>query len=260
MATSLHVWGPLSIQAYGAMIFLGVVTFLYFLHKDPKVKPIMTTTTLFDIVTVGIITGVIGGRILYVLEYWQTLPSLLAIFFIWDGGFSILGTLIALLIVIPRYLKKRGIPVYPFLDRVGVYAPLTQAIARLGCFIAGCCYGITTNSCLAVTYTSPASLAPLHVPLHPTQLYSSFLLFSIFLFLYYVGQKKFTKPGQLFSCYLLLVSLQRFLVDMLRADRTLIQNVMSLSQVCALGLFVIGLILFIRRTYYPLRSGLTNKK
>lgn len=251
MATSLHIWGPLSIQAYGAMIFLGVVTFLYFLHKDPKVKPLMSTNTLFDIVTVGIITGIIGGRILYILEYWQQFSSLGQIFAVWDGGFSILGTLIALLIVIPRYLKKRGIPVYPFLDRVGVYAPLTQAIARLGCFIAGCCYGIATTSCLAVTYTSPASLAPLNTPIHPTQLYSSVLLFSIFLFLYYVGQKKFRQPGQLFACYLMLVSLQRFFVDSLRADRTLIQNILSLSQVCALALFMIGLVLLVRRTYYP---------
>lgn len=258
MATSFHVWGPLSIQAYGAMIFLGVVTFLYFLHKDPKVKPLVSTTTLFDIVTVGIVAGVIGGRLLFILEYWQDLSSFADIFFLWDGGFSILGTLIALLIVIPRYLKRRGIPVYPFIDRVGVYAPLAQAIARLGCFLAGCCYGITTNSCLAVTYTSPSSLAPLNIPLHPTQLYSSFLLFNIFLFLYYIGQKQFRKPGQLFCCYLMLVSLQRFLIDALRADRTLIQNVMSLSQVCALGLFMIGLVVFIRRTYYPLKTGHSN--
>ena len=259
MTTLLHIWGPLSIQAYGSMIFLGIVVFLYFLHKDPVIKPIISTTTLFDIVALGIVTGIIGGRILYILEYWNTFTSFGQIFAIWDGGFSILGTLIALLIVIPRYLKKRGIPMYPFLDRVGVYAPLTQAISRLGCFIAGCCYGIATTSCLAVTYTDPTSLAPLNAPLHPTQLYSALLLFFIFLLLYYIGQKKLKKPGQLFSAYLMLVSSQRFFVDSLRADRSLIQNILSLSQVCALAIFLVGLVLFLRRMYYPKPGHLTKR-
>lgn len=255
MATSLHIWGPLSIQAYGAMIFLGITIFLYLLHKDPKVKPLMSSATIFDIVAVGIVTGIIGGRVLYILEYWKEFHSLGELFFIWDGGFSILGTLIALLIIIPRYLKKRGIPVYPFLDRVAVYAPLTQAISRLGCFIAGCCYGVMTNSCLAVTYSDPSSLAPLNMPLHPTQIYSAFLLSIIFIFLYFFAQKKFQQQGQLFGLYLILVSSQRFFVDSLRADRTVIQNILSVSQVCALGIFLIGLIIFIRKTYYPPKAG-----
>ncbi len=89
------------------------------------------------------------------------------------------------------------------LDIVAIYAPLLQSIARIGCLFAGCCHGIATTVPWAISYNDPTSFAPLGIPLHPTQIYSSLLLFGIFLILRFVA----TKPqpaGKILTLYLYL--------------------------------------------------------
>ena len=83
------------------------------------------------------------------------------------------------------------------------------------------------------------SLAPLFVSLHPTQLYSSLLLFLIFLFLYYQKTVLEKSPGSSLSLYLLLISSERFIVDFWRGDRAIVLlDVISVYQCVAGALFV----------------------
>jgi phosphatidylglycerol:prolipoprotein diacylglycerol transferase len=105
--------------------------------------------------------AIIGGRICIFSED-ETITSLLDVFIFWQGGLSILGGIIGILVVVPFYLAYKQIPIIPFFDLVAVYAGLLQAVARIGCFFAGCCYGIATHSILAITYTDLHSAAPLY--------------------------------------------------------------------------------------------------
>ena len=159
-------------------------------------------------------------------------------FALWQGGFSVLGSIIGIIMTLPFYLKKIHVPIIPLFDLVAIYAPLCQSIARLGCFTAGCCYGVTTHGICTVVYTNPNTLAAYNIPIHPTQLYSSALLFGIFLFMYFIAQKICTKKGQLFTTYLTLAALERFVVDFWRADRIMIGNILSFHQVVALYIIV----------------------
>ena len=88
------------------------------------------------------------------------------------------------------------------------------------------------------------SVAPLDIPVHPTQLYSSFALFFIFIFLNLILQKRLKKSGLIFASYLMLESSERFLVDFLRADREMITAHLSLHQFVALFLFIASFYLF----------------
>ena len=105
-------------------------------------------------------------------------------------------------------------------------------------FTAGCCYGMPTHSVLSIMYTNPTSLAPYGIAIHPTQLYSSAILFMTFLFMYFIGQHIFKKTGQLFAAYLILASVERFVTDFWRAERVMITNSLSFHQLVAIAIAI----------------------
>ncbi|OGB83757.1 hypothetical protein A3F66_04735 [candidate division TM6 bacterium RIFCSPHIGHO2_12_FULL_32_22] len=256
-----QIYGPLYANCYGLAILLGIIVLILLSSRDKKLKKLVTHDQLINIIIIGTIVGIIGGMILWGIVNYHTLENWTELFEFWNGGLSILGVIIAISIFIPIYLKYKKIPVIKFLDRITVYTALTQSIARIGCFCAGCCYGIKTNTIFGVTYTHPDSGAPLYLKIHPAQLYSSILLLLIFLLIYFVLQKYFKKPGQIFTSYLFLISLERFITDFIRADRefsTLKEiNFLSINQWIALIIILISTLLFIH--YSRKKSGQTHE-
>lgn len=206
----IHLHGPLGIHSYGLFIALGITIGITASRYNKRFKQLHLENVYLDIIMVSIIAGVVGGRVLAVISEPFLYPHWYDWFAFWQGGYSILGTIIGVVAIVPLYLKKLNIPIIPFFDLAAIYAPLCQSIARLGCFTAGCCYGITTESGCAVIYTNPYSLAPHNIAIHPTQLYSSALLLCIFLIMYFIGQRICKNNGDLFVLYLTLASLERF--------------------------------------------------
>lgn len=220
----LHLYGPFSINSFGLMIVIGLCIFSYLLLKDKKRPSIISTEHYFSLISPAIIAAIIGGRLLFVFTHWATFDHWIDIFAIWQGGFSLLGGIIALMMVMPFYFKKYNIPLLPFLDLISIYAPLLQSISRIGCYLAGCCYGCPT------TFFSGY---------HPTQIYSAISLLGIFLFQYYVARTWKLKPGQLFCIYLMLMSIERFGNDLLRADREMSSIAhLSITQLICAAIFV----------------------
>lgn len=244
----LHLYGPFGIQVYGLTIAIGVAFFTWLCLQHPLRKRFVTIDQFLNLLFVGVICGIIGGRLLFVVYNWSSFTSIAQMFYVWQGGLSVLGAILSLLVVIPLYLHKNKVPILPILDLVGLHTPLAHCIARIGCFFAGCCYGAPTNLFWGITYTDPESYAPLCIALHPTQLYSSFILLALFISLY-IAQKWIKKTGQLFACYLMGIGFERFVVDFLRADRefitTAIGTQFSVHQLISAGLFVFGLALFL---------------
>ncbi len=240
----LHLYGPIWINSYGIMIAIGFLLFAFFTYRHPLRKKIIETNDFFDVLFIGLLSGILGGRLLFVIENFDAFESnFLEIFYPWIGGFSLLGTIISILIIVPIYLKWRKVNILPFLDLISIYAPLLQAISRIGCFLAGCCYGKIVSNYLpwSVIYTNPESLAPLNVPLHPTQLYSTLASFSIFLILRFGITKKVKRVGQITFSYLILESSSRFVVDFWRGDRELMFGIFSFSQFLASILLLISI-------------------
>lgn len=268
----IHICGPFSIYSYGVAIAFGVLIFAWLMQRDPRYKKLNINNKLIDILIGGIITGVFGGRLLYVLTEPEADKSLMSFLSFWEGGFSVLGAILGILAVMPWFLKKIRVPIIPFLDVVAIYAPLLQSISRVGCFFAGCCYGAITNLPWAMTYTDPNTAAPMHIPLHPTQLYSAIILGFIFLVMYLFLQKIIRRPGQLLMAYLMLSSAERFFVDFWRADRVFIEpensfltiftsilpiDQLSVNQLIALAIIVTsGIIYLLISALVPKQSRL----
>jgi len=175
-------------------------------------------------------------------------------FFSWatlQAGGVFYGGLIAALLVGWWYIRRTKLPWFRTAD---VFAPaiaLGHAIGRLGCFSAGCCWGIECTRPWAVTFTNPVANdlvgVPLNKPLHPTQLYESFAEFLIFGILYWRFQRPHT-TGTIISLYLLLYSTARFIVEFFRYHEqgNLWGTPLDTSQWISIGLFILGASYFVR--------------
>jgi len=104
-----------------------------------------------------------------------------------------------------------------FLNPVVPALPLAHAFGRIGCFCAGCCYGVPTSSCLGVVYVHPVGGAPTGVSLLPVQLFESGLNLLIFLLLIVFTRKTKSKTLAL-PVYILCYGCVRFFLEYCRYD------------------------------------------
>lgn len=234
-----HIYGPLSIQGYGLAIVIGIIVVSWFFLTDKRREHLLSYDNYTQLLFGSIISATIGGRLLAVLTDEE--PFSLYQLFV-DGGLSVLGSLIALLIFIPLALRRMNVAIKPTLDLIAVYAPLLQAIARIGCFAAGCCYGNPTSVPWAISYSDPHSMAPLHCLLHPTQLYSSLLLTFLFVALYINKERLLSKKIAL-EWYLIGMGTERFVVDFFRADQQWINSVSGISSISTYQLISLAIII-----------------
>jgi phosphatidylglycerol:prolipoprotein diacylglycerol transferase len=185
-----------------------------------------------------------------ITEYRHYLANPLDFFKVWEGGLVFYGGLLLAVPVSIYYIRKQGVSVLKVADVFAPYIALGHGIGRLGCFSAGCCFGNPTNLPCAVTFTDPNTLAPVGIPLHPTQLYEAFGNFCIFLILISV-RKKQSYSGQIFFLYGVLYSFLRFVNEMFRGRDTknLVFNSLSASQLISILLFIfsISMLFYLRK-------------
>ncbi len=168
------------------------------------------------------LAAIAGAKVMMILvdlPYYVEHPGEIFSLSTLRAGGVFYGGLIAALAVSWWYMRRTRLPLWKTAD---VFAPaiaLGHGIGRLGCFSAGCCWGVRTNLPWAVTFTNPVAKdlvgVPLNVPLHPTQLYESFAEFCIFGILYW-RIRKAHRPGAIISLYLILYSTVRFIVEFFR--------------------------------------------
>ena len=156
------------------------------------------------------------------------------------------GGLIVALVFAYLYLDRHKLPV---LNTMDVFAPgiaVGQAIGRIGCFAAGCCWGTVCYLPWGVRFRSQdAAPVPLDKPLHPAQLYESAADLVIFLVLL----RRFNRPhpsGQIIGLYLVLYSIARFIIEFFREHEQGLFGPFSLTQWIAIALFALGAVLLIR--------------
>jgi phosphatidylglycerol:prolipoprotein diacylglycerol transferase len=123
---------------------------------------------------------------------------------------------------------------------------LGYAIARLGCFAAGCCYGRPTHLSWGVQFPG------LDTPVHPTQLYSTLLNLLLFWWLTRVERRRHFE-GQLFALFLMGHGLYRFLIEFLRAGATSepFWGMLTYGHLAATVMMGIGIYLYSKRRKVP---------
>ena len=131
----------------------------------------------FEIAYSGVYTmigAMLGAKILFVaISLRQIIDERIPIEAIIKGGFVFYGGVIGGLIGLLIYTKQFRMSILPFLDVYAVVLPLGHAFGRIGCFFAGCCYGMPYDGPFSHTYHFSLGTTPTKIPLFPVQLLES---------------------------------------------------------------------------------------
>lgn len=239
-----------TIYTYGLMLALAYLSALWLLLHGARTEGI--NRDKISKLGIWVIVGaIVGAKALMILRD----PSNVWSFSTLQSGGDFYGGFIGALVATAVFFaRNRDMPGWRIADLCGPAIALGQAIGRVGCFMAGCCYGKSTELWWGVTFTDPVANeivgTPLGKPLHPVQLYESFFCLVIFTFLLWkLRRKRF--EGQIILLYALLYALMRFLIEFLRGDVDrgfLFNGLLSTSQFVALIVIAVGLpAYFLRR-------------
>ena len=243
----LFDFGFFQIKWYSFFIFMGVLTASFLIIKEAKKKNI-NTDNIIDILFYGIIIGILGARIYYVLfnlDYYLSNP--IEIIEIWNGGLAIHGGVIATLIFLIIYTRKKKMNLLLLLDILVVGLIIAQAIGRWGNFFNGEAYG---------RIVSLSFLKSLHLPKfiidgmyiggeyrEPTFLYESVFSILGFIILLIVRRLKNTKTGQICGIYFIWYGIERFIIESFRSD-SLMLGPLKIAQIVSILSIILGIYLF----------------
>jgi phosphatidylglycerol:prolipoprotein diacylglycerol transferase len=252
MSPILFQFGRFPIYAYGFFIVAGfaaatVLGVLKIRKSDIKIS----FENGVDLFFYTILSAFLGSRILYVLLHFDVFRrDPLQIFKLWEGGLVFYGGLVAAAAVAFWVMKRHRLPAWKLADLISPLIALGLSFGRMGCFLAGCCYGKETSLPWAVVFTNPDSLARLNVPLHPTQLYDAVNGLVLFFFLSWMEKRK-TFDGQIFWLFLLLYSITRFFIEIFRGDPRgfFFADLLSTSQVIGilLAIFSVFMLFYMKK-------------
>ena len=246
--------GDFFLPTYGVLITLAFLVALWMVGRLAR-RGGLDADTVINLGIYTAIAGMLGAKLFMILldfgYYWQNPGELFSLDTLRAGGIFYGGLVLALVTAL-FYMRRNKLPGLVTAD---VFAPaiaLGHAIGRLGCFAAGCCWGVSSHLPWAVVFTNPEAHrmfgVPLDIPLQPTQLYESAAEAIIFLVLYRRIQRPH-KPGAIIGLYLVLYPAARFLVEFVRAHDEFNPHFgpLVLEQWIALALMAVGVYLLRRR-------------
>ncbi|MCR5794778.1 MAG: prolipoprotein diacylglyceryl transferase [Solobacterium sp.] len=235
--------GGLTIHGYGVMIALGILAAFVLAEKLAEKKD-LDKDNIDNMIFFCLVLGYICAKLTYVIvtfdEFIKDPLSVLG-----SGGWVVYGGIIGGVFAGWLWCRKHN---WDFMHYFNVLIPcvaLAQGFGRIGCFFAGCCYGMETDLPIGLVFP-PGSLAPAGVRLLPTQLMSSLFDFILF-FILYRNLMKGRHPEKTAALYLVIYSAGRFLIEFVRGDaaRGFI-GVLSTSQLIALFTGALGIYLITR--------------
>lgn len=206
--------GPITIHGYGLMIAIGVLACIAVATYRAKRNGLQEEAVL-DIAIYGLLAGFLGAKLLYVIvEFKQFIKDPMSV--LGSEGFVVYGGIILGVLAAITYCRIKKISFMEYFDLLMPSVSIAQGFGRIGCFLAGCCYGRETTSALGVVFPE-GCMAPAGVKLLPTQLFSSagdFLIAGILIWFY--KKRKYTGDGG--ALYMLLYGIGRFCIEFLRSD------------------------------------------
>jgi len=241
--------GPFTVYTFGVMVAIGIVCAYFILIKLGEREGI-DKNTLSDLMIWTVVSGFIGARVFFFLYNPQYFKSFWRIFYFWEGGLVWYGGFLFGFATALFLAKKWNIPIWKTADIAVIAGEVGLAFGRIGCTMAGCCYGKECHSRFAIVFKDPHSAAPLNVPLYPTEPVSAAANFLIAGILYLLYRKR-KAPGEIFGFYFIFYGIFRFLIEFWRATPKEFFGMLSNNQILSvfMVLFGIAVVIYRRRVY-----------
>jgi len=273
----LQLERPLAIpvHTYGILVASGFLVAMFLAARAAE-RSGLNREKVLDLSFGILIAAMIGSRVLFIIVNWDEYAhDLLGIFQFWKGGLVFYGGFIGAVAFSIWYMRRNDMPFLQYADAMGPTVAIGQALGRLGCFSAGCCWGAACDAHYplaaqfppdSLAYQSQAAThvisagAPSTIPIHPTQLYEALGCALIFLFLtYWRSRKRF--HGELLALYLMAYAPLRALVETFRGDeeRGRVFNFLggwarhawwnlSTSELISVGIFAAGVAIYLTQS------------
>lgn len=239
--------GPFTVYSYGALLALAFVLGLGLATRRARRRG-LEPSRILDLGILVIVAAILGAKLLLLVV---DLPTILrqpaeALSLVRAGGVYY-GGLVAAVGAGLWYLRRQAMPVWTTCD---VFAPgiaLGHVVGRLGCLMAGCCFGRPTSLPWAVTFHDAFAASyvgtPLDVALHPTQLYEAGAEGLILAVLLLTERRGRPYPGRTFWLYLALYAVSRFAIEFFRGDERGMVLALSTSQLISLVILPCSLLM-----------------
>jgi phosphatidylglycerol:prolipoprotein diacylglycerol transferase len=251
--------GSFPVGTYGLLLAIAFFAGSWLAQRQAKLDGI-PSERISDLAIALLLAGVIGAKLLMILvglltpagqEGAMTFRDIFTLGTLRAGG-AIHGGVIAGAATFFWKVRKAGLKTQTVGDAMVPGLALGQAIGRLGCFSAGCCYGTACSAPWAVTFTNPMaqqlSGTPLFQAIHPVQLYTFLANLAVMGLLLFLRHRR-AFHGQILSAYFMLEGVQRLVVETWRGDLDrgawLGLSWLSTGRLTALGFLAFGLILWI---------------
>lgn len=239
MYNDLFSIGPISVHSYGVMIAIGFIAALLVGDYRAKKKG-LDDDLVWSIFICSIVGGIGGAKLLYYIIDIKNIINNPSILLNVQNGFVVYGGIIGGVLLSWFYVHRKKTPFIPYLDLLIPSVSIGQGFGRIGCFLAGCCYGRKTDSIFGIVFHN-SDFAPNGVKLIPTQLISATGDFAIAAVLIFMSRKK-KFEGQIAQNYLILYGIGRFAIEMLRNDPRGAVGSLSSSQIISIFIFATGVI------------------
>jgi phosphatidylglycerol:prolipoprotein diacylglycerol transferase len=242
--------GGWPIYSYGLLLALAYLLGLQMAVVRARRRGV-DAAKVMDLGIYLIIAALVGAKLMLVFvdfDYFRNQPSELLSLVRAGGVFY--GGLIAAIAVALWLVRRYQLDTWKTADLMAPGIALGHIVGRLGCLLAGCCYGKPTDAAWGITFTHPAAAAnvgtPLGVPLHPTQIYDAGAELLILILLLVTERRGRPFAGRTFWLYMLLYAISRFIVEIYRGDERGMIVGMSTSQFVSLLIVPVSVIMLVR--------------
>jgi phosphatidylglycerol:prolipoprotein diacylglycerol transferase len=251
MRPFLYYSPDFSIPSFAFMMMMASLVSTFVAYKMAPRRG-LSQVAILDMAIIGTLCAVIGARLFHVfLEEWSYYTEHPThVFQVWRGGFVAYGGIIGIAVGCYIYLRIRKLDALRYLDHVCLFAgPFIILVCRIGCLMAGCCYGKPSpfdkfEYLLFIAFTnrgSEAGHAHYGEHLWPTQIWEMGYALIIFAICYWVeGRIKF--KGQVFLTFVLSYGVFRTAIEFFRGDESrgvYLDGTLSTSQIISFILFVL---------------------
>ncbi|HLK59392.1 MAG TPA: prolipoprotein diacylglyceryl transferase, partial [Chthonomonadaceae bacterium] len=201
--------------------------------------------TVFDLSIPGLLFGLLGARILFVILDWGNYAKHpVDALKIWTGGLSLHGGLLFGILYLIWFCRRRKVSIYALGDIGSVSWALAYAFGRVGCLLNGCCYGAVCDLPWGIRFPDEKNPGFLTPPSHPTQIYA--ILFNLaFYGIMVLWEKRPRRDGEIFYGYIGMYGFYRFVVDIWRVGGTsdrIVPNIpLSLTQAVSILMIAVSI-------------------
>ncbi len=232
--------GSFVVSSFGLMVALAFLAGYWITSLEFKRKK-LDDKLLGNLLLLSMLGGIGGAKLMYIFENVPLSDFISSPFthIFSRGGLTFYGGFIGAVLLFWILTIKNKVSFFKVMDAMAPALAIGHSIGRVGCFLVGDDYGIKSDVPWAVAF--PKGLPPTTDPVHPTQVYEVILMGLVFFVLWKL-RKRNTPDGWLFSILIILAGIERFLIEFIRSTTPSPIPDLSVAQLIAIGLIVIGIL------------------